>query len=67
MSDASRSKEVLDLCDRALLVESEKREAFLKDWCSEDHELKTSVELLLQAIEDSGSFLIVDEPDGEDI
>ena len=62
MSDASRSKEVLDLCDKVLLIEPGKRAAFLKDWCSEDQELKTSVELLLQAIEDSGSFLIVDEP-----
>jgi hypothetical protein len=62
MSDASRSKEVLDLCDQVLLIEPEKRAAFLVELCGEDHELKTSVELLLQAIEDSGSFLIVDEP-----
>ncbi len=61
MSDPSRSKQVLDLCDQALVLPREKRAAFLDAVCEEDAELRLAVDSLLQAVDDSGSFLIVDE------
>jgi hypothetical protein len=67
MSDASRAKQVLDLCDQALMLAPDKRAAFLDGACSDDYALRASVDSLLQAVEDSGSFLALDEdaPDND--
>ncbi len=66
MSDPSRSKQVLDICDQALMSPREEREDFLDNACSGDRELRESVESLLRAVDDSGSFLQVDESDIDD-
>jgi len=49
----------LDLCEQALLLDVKERPAFLEKACSGDDNLRASVESLLQAVEDSGSFLLV--------
>lgn len=65
MSDPGRAKQVLDVCDQALLLAPDKREEFLECACQGNAALKESVVLLLQAIDDSGSFLQVDEKDSK--
>ncbi len=61
MSDPSRSKQVLDFCDQALELPRDERSRFLAAACKGDAELLDSVESLLKAVDDSGSFLVVDE------
>ena len=61
MSDPGRAKQVLDLCDEALMLGPEGRERFLDIISESDSELGESVRALLQAVDDSGSFMVVDD------
>lgn len=56
MIDPSLSKKVLDLCDETLALAPQDRDAFLQSVSKRDNEVAAAVRLLLQAIEDSGSF-----------
>lgn len=55
------SKKVLDLCDLALSVPEESRASLLDLHCGEDLALRQAVESLLKAVDDSGSFLTIEE------
>ena len=57
---------MLDLCDLALELPQSDRSRFLTDTCEGDEALRQAVETLLKAVEDSGSFLVVDEPIEDD-
>ena len=57
MSAPGRAKRILDICDQAIMLNPDAREAFLASVCGDDHDLRDSVDSLLQAIEDSGRFL----------
>ncbi len=59
MIDPSLSKKILDLCDETLALAPQEREAFLQVVAQGDSESVAAVRLLLQAIEDSGSFSTV--------
>jgi hypothetical protein len=59
MIDPSLSRKILDLCDETLALAPQEREAFLQTVAQRDSESVTAVRLLLQAIEDSGSFSTV--------
>ncbi len=66
MTDPSSSKRVLDICDGAVLLSGDAREHYLIKACEGDREVRKQVDNLLQAIEDSGSFMQIDEvPDPE--
>ena len=66
MSGPGRTKQILDLCDQALLIAPEHRERFIAQECRLDNELKHAVQSLLQAITDSGNFLVLDDPHDND-
>ena len=59
--DKRMAKRVLDVCDGAVLLSGDAREAFLVQACAGDSELRNQVDELLQAVEDSGSFMRIDE------
>ncbi len=61
MSDSDRTKEILKLCDEALAMEPKERKLFLQKCAETDRDLETSVRQLLQAVEDSGSFMVIEE------
>ncbi len=67
MSDPGRPKQVLDLCDEVLALTVEVREVFLREIDAGDAELGEAVRSLLQAVEDSGSFMTIEASpaDGE--
>lgn len=58
--DERMAKRVLDVCDGAVLLSGDAREAFLVQACAGDSELRSQADELLQAIEDSGSFMRID-------
>jgi serine/threonine-protein kinase len=57
VTDSSRWTEVRALFEQALELEGSDREAFLRDRCSSDPELKAEVESLLAADENAPSYL----------
>lgn len=61
---SDRLKRALDICDQALALGAEERESFLASIDATDAELGKEVRSLLQAVEDSGSFLIAREATG---
>jgi hypothetical protein len=60
LPDPGRSKQVLDLCDEALMRPVAERGRFLATRCDGDPELLAAVESLLKAVEDSGNFLVLE-------
>ncbi|ANO52679.1 hypothetical protein [Woeseia oceani] len=61
MNDPAESKKVLDLCDAALALAPAERRAYLQALAERSPELALSVRQLLSAVEESGSFLAIDE------
>ena len=69
MSNMSEDKVILELCDDALLLTGAERAEFLASACRDNPERQAAVEAVLQAIEDSGSFLqpgALQTPSGSD-
>ena len=69
MSDASEDRLVLELCDDALLLTGAARAQFLASACRGNPGRRAAVEAVLQAIEDSGTFLQpekLQQPSGDD-
>jgi len=55
------SKRVLELCDRALALAAEERAKFLGEACEGDTRLRASVDSVLIAVNQAGSFLEADD------
>ena len=55
----------MDLCEQVLLIDVEKRQSFLDRSCAGDAELRSSVDSLLKAVEDSGNFMVIESPPDE--
>jgi len=55
------SKRILDICDEAVAMTEGERRAYLDRVCANDLPMRDAVCSLLQAIEDSGSFLRISE------
>ncbi|MEM7281499.1 MAG: hypothetical protein AAF438_07715 [Pseudomonadota bacterium] len=55
------NKRALEICDEALEIEPQGRAKFVERVCGSDKALKDSVDELLQAIEDSGRFMKLDQ------
>ncbi|WP_405235623.1 protein kinase domain-containing protein [Lentisalinibacter orientalis] len=62
MTEAGRSKRVLDICDEAVVLGDEARIRFLDKVCAGDPKLRASVDSVLLAIEESGNFLKLQLP-----
>ncbi len=62
MAERTRAQLELDLCERALALAESERSRFLDDACGKDQDLRKATESLLEAVSDSGTFLI--EPAG---
>ena len=60
MGSHESSRRVLDLCDRALELADEAREAFLAEACGDDAALRSSVDSVLLAVSAAGDFLQVE-------
>ncbi len=54
---SERQREIEELFEEALAQDQEGRDAFLRERCSEDEELRACVEALLHSDEQAGSFL----------
>lgn len=61
MTDPRTSRRVLKICDGAVLLSGDAREHYLIEACNGDGEVREQVDNLLQAVEDSGSFMQIDE------
>lgn len=57
MSDTERAQNVLRLCDEALALPQPERTVFLDRACADDPQLRASVDSLMEAITEAGSFL----------
>ena len=61
MRNSDGSKRVLDVCDALLALASEERVASLQVLTEQDPQLAFEVRQLLQAVDDSGSFMAIDK------
>ncbi len=61
MTDPDTAKRVLDICDGAVPLSGEARERYLVKACGGNSGLREQVDELLQAIEDSGTFLQMED------
>lgn len=66
MPNETRSKHVLELCDRALALSEAERDDFLIAQCADDAQLRTAVESVLVAVGQSRQFLGDDNAPGGD-
>ncbi len=58
MAGSQSSKRVLDLCDEALGLPAAERDAFLASVCAGDERLRASVDSVLLAVDQAGTFLL---------
>ncbi len=56
------SKRMLMICDEAMRLSQEQRQDFLLAVCEGDEELLAAARRILQAIDDSGTFLKLPDP-----
>ena len=63
MSHSRKEKKlVLEICDEAIELKPQEREAFLDRMCGDDLALKRAAKEILQAVQDSGEFLRLHKP-----
>ena len=58
MTNRGCDKTVLEICDEALERQASERDRFLRQVCGKDDDLRREVEALMQAIDDSGEFML---------
>ncbi|MFK8029339.1 MAG: hypothetical protein AB8G18_03805 [Gammaproteobacteria bacterium] len=58
---ADRDKLIMALCDRLIARSAAERHAFLEKLEAEDPGLRTAVEELLESIENSGEFMVLED------
>ncbi len=63
VSENRDAKRILELCEKALPLDEEEREVFLNTECAAEPAVRSQVCRLLQAVEDSGSFMQLEETD----
>lgn len=56
----------MSICDEVLALEPVARGTFLDRRCGTDHALRRDVEELLESIDNSGEFLILDQAERTD-
>ncbi len=56
-----RDKLVMALCDRLIALPIDQRTAILDVTCADDPSLRAEVEELLESIENSGQFMVLDD------
>ena len=61
MAGDDTSKRVLELCDQALALTEEDRGSYLEQACAGDERLRASVDSILIAVNQAGSFLETDD------
>ncbi len=61
MAENPNSKRVLDLCDKAFALPEDERGPFLAQACAGDERLRASVDSVLIAVNQAGSFLKADD------
>lgn len=61
MTNATLSRRVLEVCDGAVGLSGRARQEYLDLTCRHDAALREQVETLLEAIEESGNFMQIDD------
>ena len=62
-----RDKLVMALCDRLIAKSASERRSFLQKLGAEDPGLRHEVEELLESIENSGQFMVLDDQESDKI